>query len=382
MSRKARLPLAALAAGVVAVVLALAMVPASAVPPVQGSWGGRLTCTADAAGFCVVAHLAGVVPDSVTVTPELPAMVSVDQLTAASFRVRFCRAVSAAGACTALTGSRAFYAHLDFTAGGPSPSPSGSASALPSVSPSPSPTDPPAGFPDATNTGVPAGTALTVVTGNQVYSTPGQVVDGKDIRGCVEVRAPGVVIKNSKVSGACFYAVASFDGAFTGARLTVQDSEVDCANTTGTAFSDSLLDAVRVNIHGCENGFDILHDVTVRDSWVHNLYATPESHTDGAQLNDGATNVTFDHNNIDPLTDATSAIISPRASVGGASNVLIQNNLLGGGAYTLYCVQGGAGTNYRVLNNRFRRDFAFGAWTDCTDETVSGNVYDSDGTPL
>jgi hypothetical protein len=136
-------------------------------------------------------------------------------------------------------------------------------------------------------------------------------------------------------------------------------------------------------VHGCENGFDILHDVTIRDSWIHDLFATPESHTDGAQLNDAATNVTFDHNSIDPLADATSAIISPRAAVGGASNVLIQNNLLGGGAFTLYCVQAGAGTNYRVLNNRFRRDAAFGPWTDCEDEAqVSGNVWDDTGAPL
>lgn len=377
MSRRVRLSIA----GIAAVVLALAsctMLPASATPPAQGSWGGRLTCTADSSGYCTVAHPAGVVPDAVTVTPELPAIVSVDQRTASTFRARFCRAISSTGACTALSGSRSFYAHLDWTPGA-SPSPSTSGSTSPSPSPTASP--PPAAFPDATNTGVPAGTALTVITGNQVYATANQIIDGKDIRGCVEVRAPGVVIKNSKISGACFYAVASFDGS--GSAVTVQDSEVDCANTTGTAFSDSNMTVLRTNVHGCENGFDILHDVTIRDSYVHDLFATDTSHTDGAQLNDAAHDVTFEHNSIDPGGNSTSAIISPRAAVGGASNVLIQNNLLGGGAYTLYCVQAGTGTNYRVLNNRFRRDFAFGAWTDCTDEAqVSGNVYDDNNAPL
>jgi hypothetical protein len=391
-----RVRLSAAAAFAAAFVLVLAMVPATAATPVvQSSWGGRLTCTADASGFCVVPHPAGVVPDSVTVTPELPAIVSVDQLTATTFRIRFCRLVSSTGACTALTGSRAFFAHLDYTAGGPSPSPSTSASsaspvpsASPTVSPtppsSPSPTPGPvAAWPDASNTGVPAGVALTVVNGNQVYSTPNQVIDAKDIRGCVEVRAAGVVIKRSKISAPCFYAVGSFLGAYSGARLTVQDSEVDCANTTGTAFSEFNIDAIRVNVHGCENGFDIHDNVTVRDSWVHNLFATAESHTDGAQLNDGAHDVVFDHNSIDPLTDATSAIISPRASVGGASNVLVQNNLLGGGSYALYCVQDGAGTNYRVIGNHFRRDSAYGPWTDCQDEAVvSGNVWDDNNAPL
>lgn len=83
------------------------MLPASATPAFQNSWGARLTCTADAFGYCVVPHPTGVVPDSVTVTPELPAIVSVDQRTATTFRVRFCRAVSSTGACTVLTGTRA-----------------------------------------------------------------------------------------------------------------------------------------------------------------------------------------------------------------------------------------------------------------------------------
>jgi hypothetical protein len=82
-------------------VLVLAMVPAgAATPAAQSSWGGRLTCTADASGFCVVPHPAGVVPDSVTVTPELPAIVSVDQLTADDVPARFCRLVSSTGVCT------------------------------------------------------------------------------------------------------------------------------------------------------------------------------------------------------------------------------------------------------------------------------------------
>ena len=41
----------------------------------------------------------------------------------------------------------------------------------------------------------------------------------------------------------------------------------------------------------------------------------------------------------------TSAIISNR---GGDTNILIENNLLAGGAYTLYCEQNANGVNYRV----------------------------------
>jgi hypothetical protein len=55
-------------------------------------------------------------------------------------------------------------------------------------------------WPGVNNTGVPAGTSLAVVNGNQTYSTANQVISGLDIRGCVFVTAPGVVIKNSKIS--------------------------------------------------------------------------------------------------------------------------------------------------------------------------------------
>ena len=62
------------------------------------------------------------------------------------------------------------------------------------------------GFPDASNTGVPAGTTLTAYSGPSTISKPGTVISGKTI-GCVRVSAPGVVIRNSKISCAGGYAV-------------------------------------------------------------------------------------------------------------------------------------------------------------------------------
>jgi hypothetical protein len=67
--------------------------------------------------------------------------------------------------------------------------------------------------------------------------------------------------------------------------------------------------------------------------------------------------------------------------------VLIQDNLLAGGAFTLYCEQDAKGTNYRVIGNHFSRKFAskvgaYGPWTGCSDETQSGNVYDDTGQPV
>jgi hypothetical protein len=256
---------------------------------------------------------------------------------------------------------------------------------------------PPAVFPDASNTGVPAGTALTAYTGPSTISTAATVIDGKTL-GCVRVTAPGVIIRNSKITCGSGYAVYSGDGDYSGAPLLIEDSEVSCNNTSGTALGEANITARRVNIHGCENGGDINQTFTVEDSYIHDLYNSAAAHTDGLQFASGhlengkivagSLNVTIRHNTIYGMgadgSFGTSAIISNR---GADKNVLIENNLLGGGAFTLYCEQGAKGTNYQVLNNAFTRKFGqnvgfYGAATDCGDETQSGNYYYETGQPL
>ena len=256
------------------------------------------------------------------------------------------------------------------------------------------PTPPPASsFPDASNTGVPAGTSLTAYTGPSNVTTANTVISGKTI-GCIQISAPGVVIKNSRISCAGS-AVMSEDGTWTGTPLTIQDSEIDCKNSNGTAVAEANFTVLRVNIHGCENGFDINQNVLIQDSYIHDLYNSSQAHTDGAQLAWGhvengkivaaARNVTFRHNTIYGMgadgSFGTSAIISNR---GGDQNILIENNLLAGGAYTLYCEQGATGSNYRVYDNHFSTRFKstvgyYGRSTDCSDETQSGNVIHETG---
>jgi hypothetical protein len=68
-------------------------------------------------------------------------------------------------------------------------------------------------------------------------------------------------------------------------------------------------------------------------------------------------------------------------------NILIENNLFAGGAYTLYCDYQGTGSYYRVVNNRFSTRFRssvgyYGASTGCGDETRSGNVIHETGQAL
>jgi hypothetical protein len=237
------------------------------------------------------------------------------------------------------------------------------------------------GLPDATNTGVPKGTALTIVNGNITVTKSGTVIDRKDIRGCVRVQAPDVTIRRSKITCGDFYAVASFDGEYSGKGLLVEDSEITCGGP-GTGLGDTNFTARRLNIHNCENGFDINGSVTVRDSYIHDLHQGGGAHTDGIQLA-GGSDITIEHNTIFD-NNGTSAIISHPTD---NSDVLVASNLLAGGAYTLYCPRERS-RNFRVVANRIATLFypkggAYGPWIDCADEAeVRDNVWDDTLKPL
>jgi len=238
------------------------------------------------------------------------------------------------------------------------------------------------GFPDGANTGVPAGTGLTVVSGDLRITQAGAVVDGKDIRGCVDVRAPKVTIRRSRITCTSLYGIASFTESYQGGGLLVEDVEIDCHNSNTTAVGSYGLTARRLNIHGCENGFDVDTDVTVVDSYMHNFYEGATGHADGVQLAIGA-RLVVRHNTI--LQDiGTSALISNGTT---NSDVLLAGNLLAGGAYTLYCPKVG-GAAYRVVDNRFSRLYSaksgvYGPLTDCDSiSEFTGNVWDDTLQPL
>jgi hypothetical protein len=239
------------------------------------------------------------------------------------------------------------------------------------------------GFPDATNTGVPAGTKLTVVNGYLTIKTKGTVIDRKDIRGCVDVQAPNVVIRRSKIT--CLtdpYLLRSFTVRPKGSELLVEDVEIDCGTRSGGPASDSFI-MRRVEIRNCENGADVGSNVTVEDSWIHSMYLSATGHPDGLQFS-GGSNVVVRHNTIFPGANTNAAIITQRD---GNSNVLIESNLMAGGSYTLYCPMYSS-TSLRVINNRFSTLFwpkggQYGPWVYCDGiAEARGNVWDSNLRPL
>ena len=177
-------------------------------------------------------------------------------------------------------------------------------------------------YPDASCTGVPTGATLTVVNGDMEITTANTVIDSKDVRGCVSVRAPGVIIRKSRIACSGPFVIDSY--GYTGTWLSIEDSEIDCNDTNGTAVGEEGVAIVRSNIHGCENGFDVDRNFTIQDNYIHDMYQSAEAHTDGIQMWNTATAVTIQHNRI-YSNNGTSAIISPTNATLGT---VIRDNLL------------------------------------------------------
>lgn len=211
-------------------------------------------------------------------------------------------------------------------------------------------------FPDASCTGVPSGTSLTTHSGDQTITTNNTTIDGWNT-GCVDVNANNVTIKNSKIT--CSEGGIFIEPGKTG--LAIQDTEVDCTGTGGTAIGPQDYTMLRIDSDGCENGAWAEHNVTIRDSYIHHLIdydPVHDPHTDGVQIPSSATNLTIDHNRIygnyvDPSSFGSSAL----TTASGMSNVSITSNLFAGGGYALRC-QGAAGsTTFVVTGNRFSTIF-------------------------
>ena len=327
-----------------------------------------------------------------------------------------CRAALAAAALFAVAGcsANASSAHTPdgpFSAlqGPVVPSPSVSSSAVPSPSASesnsarPTPSrrstpkpQPPAsrgGKPGASNTGVPAGTQLTVVNGNQTFSTSGQTISGKDFHGYVKVTGSNITFKDCIFRGGTPNGNNALLDTEAGTNTVVEDSEVvplhPAATIDGVWTKNTKL--YRVNIHGSVDGMKPGSNTLVQDSWIHDLswFASDPNQGGGSTHNDGIqafypdSGITLRHNTIDLSTSK-----DPNAALqDSASNVTVEDNWLDGGG----CILNFANLNHSVpglvvTNNRFGRHSGFQCPILLSNllslAKNSGNVWADTGTPI
>ena len=236
----------------------------------------------------------------------------------------------------------------------------------PSPTPTPTPTPTSGGMPDASNTGVPAGTSLRVHAGDMYITTPGTVIDGLDIHGTVSVRADDVVIKNSRIRGhEATYNTPLVSMNKGNTNLLIQDTEI--APDTASPYLYGIMGweftLQRVNIHNVVDSAHIYGpNVTINSSWLHdnvhfendpNFGGTP-THDDGIQIQEG-NNIRITGSRIEGAYNAAIQITQDRGVTG---DVQITGNWLDGGGCTVNIAEKGRGPIQDLIsaNNTFGRD--------------------------
>lgn len=263
-----------------------------------------------------------------------------------------------------------------------------------------------AGFPDATNTGVPSGTVLTN-SGSITVSTPGALISALNVTGSITVTASNVTIQNCKVNGSGADYCIGMDSALSIVNLTVLNCELfavsngifaqsHCRAGVATFGQHDGLEVHHCNIYGMENGIEngsgYIHDNYIHDfqSWT---VGADETHDDCIQTFgfSGAGGQRIIHNTFygqgtsgDRAPEATSSCY---AGSTGMFNVTFNNNLFAGGGWTIYGTQDGSGSGWVITNNHFSRLFYtncgfFGTDTGLPPGTVwTGNVWHETGLP-
>jgi hypothetical protein len=228
----------------------------------------------------------------------------------------------------------------------------------------------PAAIPKA---GLPAGTVLRKLTGMTITQA-GTVIDGADISGGVTVNAANVVIRRSKINGTGI------------AGVYVQSGNLTLEDTTITGFDTSVggdnYTATRVEVtKGFSDGFKIGDNVTVQDSWCHDMTPSPGAHADCGQIQAGIRNVVIRRNWFDvaDVNGNAALFMAPDLGPSAPGPLLVENNVLGGGNFTLQCVDGDNGryfiTGITIRNNQFLRNSTYGPMRVNVPATVTGNIY-------
>lgn len=284
----------------------------------------------------------------------------------------------------------------------PSPTPS------PSPSPTPSPTGPqlncmddPArcGFPDLTNTGVPAGAVLTS-SGSLTLSQAGKTYSDLNIHGCVNITAANVTLTRSLITGCVNpYAVRLDTDSL---NFTITDSEIVLqGDQKGVVFRGYT--AQRLKITGIGDCFGAGNNVVIKDNYCENgpgnspkrapsygpepTWCGGGAHWDGVEVGD--TRSTIIRHNTFRLPCGQTATINVSDWSGPTTGVVLDGNLLAGGSWTVYC--GSPTTGVTLTNTRFSRWFWAGGGSANNDEATqgycwsairSGNTWDDTGNPV
>ncbi|HEV7939036.1 MAG TPA: PKD domain-containing protein [Solirubrobacteraceae bacterium] len=255
------------------------------------------------------------------------------------------------------------------------------------------------GYPDSTNTGVPAGTTLKSQTSNITVTTPGTTIKDVALEGSISVEANNTTIEDTNVtvngtqagcSGSCggrgiwikpgvtgtvIQNVACHGGALSGSNVTQY-----CIMSNDSATTIKQLYAY--NCTECLAG-----PMNLSNSFINESDATiPQEHYEDIYYGGGGGPLIVNHNTMLNQQGQT-AVVFASVDFGNQTTLTITNNLMAGGGYMIY--GGGSGSGGKVVGpvtitgNRFSREFypnggyyGVASYMNEAVTTWSGNVWD------
>lgn len=254
---------------------------------------------------------------------------------------------------------------------------------------------PPAGFPNAANTGVPAGVTLKRAGSIQV-SRAGAVISGYEVAGTIDVVADNVVIRNVRLTNAAGaeWGIIQRKGT---SGLVIEDTDIigngKQQMQAAVLNYGGALTVRRVDISRASDGIATVQGL-IEESYLHDPSSFDTAHVDMIQATSGPPadgSLIIRHNSIVNNLPQTSAIALFQ-DFGVARNTLVERNLIAGGGWSIY---GGYGPeksyNIRIINNVFGRQiFANGGYNgpvayfdkDGSGNQFSGNVWSDTGAAL
>jgi len=208
------------------------------------------------------------------------------------------------------------------------------------------------GFPNASTTGVPAGTRLKP-RGSITVTRNGAVISNLLVRGDITVLANNVTIKKTKVVGGRI--AAGYGSEQSG--LVVKDVEIDGEGRVRdwSAIGDSNYKCIRCNIHGTGSGPRAVDNVVVKHSYIHDLCCYKEGDHRTAFGSNGGSNIKLKHNTLDCGIGGCSSSTSFYGQWESA-NVLVRRNLFN--TVSGYCLLLDQRIkNARVIDNVFGQKY-------------------------
>jgi len=233
------------------------------------------------------------------------------------------------------------------------------------------------GYPDATNTGVPAGTTLKAVpsqltsgpgwsynasTSTVTVTAKGTVLSGLAITGTLQISASNVTVKNVQVTSGGNFGISL--AHTTG--VTIQNSTISGQNSTAGRVSYAIDDVygdstgMIIKANNISNFRTAIQVSTgqVDSNYIHDPGFVAGDHTNGIYVNGGTQPLMIWNNTIFDSMGQTDAINLDAGTPGpGApvANKTVSDNLLAGGAYTIYggAASGSPTSNIVIQDNRF-----------------------------